>query len=111
MTPTLLVVTYRLRIPSADFRAHARTAAARIAEAPGLLWKVWGLDDETGFGTSTYLFRDGASAKAFAEGPTIAGLRDGPAWEVVTRIAPIDVGLSSITGAASILSLTDMATG
>lgn len=103
MIPTLLLVIYRLRIPVADFRAHAQTAAARIASTPGLAWKVWGLDDETGFGTSAYLFHDAASAKAFAEGPAIAELRDGPAADVVTRITPVDVGLSSITGAAPIL--------
>ena len=107
MTPTLLLVTYRLRIPAADFRAHAQAAAARIAGAPGLAWKVWGLDDETGFGASAYLFHDAASAKAFAEGPAIAELRDGPAEDVVTRIAPVDVGLSSITGAAPFLALAE----
>ncbi|HMQ94868.1 MAG TPA: YdhR family protein [Amaricoccus sp.] len=111
MTPTLILVTYRLRVPVAEFRAHARTAAARIAEAPGLLWKVWGLDEATGLGTSAYLFRDSASAEAFAEGPATSELRAGPAMDVFTRIAPVDAGLSAITGAARFLAPTDMATG
>jgi hypothetical protein len=105
MTPTLLLVTYRLRIPVTDFRAYARTVATGIASAPGLVWKVWGLDDETGLGTSAYLFRDAASAKAFGEGPAIGELRAGPAADVVTRIAPVDVGLSALTGATPILGL------
>ena len=48
MTLTLLSVTYRLRAPAQDFRVHAETAAHTIARAPGLAWKIWGLDPETG---------------------------------------------------------------
>ena len=62
MTLTLLSVTYRLRAPAQDFRVHAETAAHTIARAPGLAWKIWGLDPETGRGTSIYLFRDAAAA-------------------------------------------------
>ena len=107
MTPTLLLVTYRLRIPVADFRAHARTVAARIAAAPGFVCKLWVLDDDTGLGTSVYLFRDAISAEAFAGGPAIAELRSGPAAEVTTRMAPVDAELSTITGAATILALAE----
>lgn len=105
MTLTMLVVSYQLRIPSETFRNHAKTAAVRIAEAPGLVWKIWGLDPDSGEGTSVYIFRDMVTAQAFADGPAIGALRNGPAENVVTRIAPVDVTLSSLTGAASALSL------
>ena len=72
MTPTIATVSYRLRVPAAAFRAHARDVAPRIAETPGLAWKIWGLDAATGEGESLYLFRDTASASAFAEGPVVA---------------------------------------
>jgi hypothetical protein len=101
------LVTYRLRIPAGEFRSQAETAARRIADAPGLMWKIWGLDPATGLGTSCYLFRDAASAEAFAAGPALAELRNGPASEVATRIAPVDSVLSTITGAGPALALVD----
>lgn len=103
MTPSLLVVTYQLRIPFAAFRGPAETAARQIADAPGLIWKIWGLDPDTGEGTSAYLFRDDSHARAFAEGPAIAALREGPAAHVTTRLAPIDRELSLLTGAGRVL--------
>ena len=109
MTLTLLSVTYRLRAPAQDFRVHAETAAHTIARAPGLAWKIWGLDPETGLGTSIYLFRDAAAARAFAAGPAISALRNGPAEDVTTRIAPVDVALSIITGASGALALSEPA--
>jgi hypothetical protein len=107
MTPAQLSVTYRLRVPARDFRAHAETAAELIAKAPGLVWKIWGLDRESGLGASVYLFRDIASATAVAAGPAISELRSGPAEEVTTRIAPVDTGLSAITRAAAAVNPGD----
>ena len=106
MNLTLLTVAYRLRIPSAAFRPHAKLAGQRIAETPGLVWKIWGLDSDAGEGTSVYLFRDAASADAFAAGPAIEELRNGPAEQVTLRLSPVDVALSNITGAAAALAAT-----
>jgi|GEM_PF-2318060 len=104
MTLTLISVAYRLRIPAANFLAHAEDSAHRIAAAPGLVWKIWGLDSDTGEGTSFYLFRDAASAQTFANGPALAALRDGPAESVTVRVAPVDTSLSNITGAGPALA-------
>lgn len=106
MNQTLLIVTYRLRIPAEAFRSHAEIAGRRIAETPGLVWKIWGLDRETGEGSSVYLFGNTASAEAFATGAEIAGLRNGPAEQVSVRLAPVDTALSTITGAARALAAT-----
>jgi hypothetical protein len=108
MTPTLLCVTYKLRIPAENFRVAAQAAAQQIAAAPGLVWKLWGLDADTGEGTSFYLFRDAALAKAFASGQAIAALRSGPAETVTTRVAPVELPLSAITAAALASDLTPM---
>lgn len=104
MTATILAVTYTLRVPVAAFRDGAREAARRIADAPGVCWKIWGLDEVTREGTSFYLFDDRAAAEAFAAGPAIAALRDGPAMNVTTRLAPVDRDLSAVTHAARALS-------
>ncbi|MFO1144074.1 MAG: YdhR family protein [Amaricoccus sp.] len=104
MSLTIVTVAYRLRVPVVAFRDHAREVAERIAAAPGLVWKIWGLDEATGEGTSVYLFRDVASADAFAEGPVLAELRDGPADRVTVRLAPVVRDLSEITRAAAALA-------
>jgi len=101
---TAVTVAYRLRVPVSAFRDRAREVAARIAETPGLVWKIWGLDDATGEGTSLYLFRDAASAAAFAGGPVLAALRDGPADRVEVRLAPVVRDLSEVTRAAAALA-------
>lgn len=103
MSLTILAVTYTLSVPAEAFQARAAEAARQIAEAPGLRWKIWGLDEATGKGTSFYLFADRVSAEAFADGPAIAALRDGPAEAVTTRIAPVNSALSMLTHAAGVL--------
>jgi hypothetical protein len=104
MTLTILAVTYSLKVPVPAFRERARKAAFEIADVPGLRWKIWGLDDATGEGTSVYLFSDRDAAEAFATGPAIAALRDGPAKEVAIRLAPVERDLSAVTHAARALS-------
>lgn len=104
MTQTLFTVDYDLTIPGAAFVDRAPEAAARIADAPGLVWKIWSLDRETGQGASTYLFRDRHSAEAFSEGPMIAALRDGPARNVRLRLAPVEQALSLQTNAEAALA-------
>ncbi|MTH79593.1 YdhR family protein [Paracoccus aestuariivivens] len=98
-TPALLVVNYQLKIPSDQFRSAVNEVIPATVAADGLVWKIWGLDNSTGRGNSAYLFRDRASAEAYAEGPVIAGLRHGPAQSVEISIALIDQALSSLTNA------------
>lgn len=104
MTQTLLTVSYDLTIPSADFLDGAPEVANVIAGLPGLVWKIWSLDRETGEGASAYLFRDRASAEAFAAGPVVAALRNGPVRNLRLRLAPIERDLSLGTRAARALA-------
>jgi hypothetical protein len=95
----LLMATYRVSGDLEAFRAKAAEVAAKIALAPGLRWKVWGLGSD-GSGVSSYLFETKDSADAFASGPIIAGLRANPAVQGVTLIsAPVDTALSQVTHA------------
>jgi hypothetical protein len=95
----LLTVTYRVSDLEA-FKPRAAEVAARIAGAPGLRWKIWGLGPD-GSGLSAYLFETADAADAFASGPVIAGLRANPAVQGVTVVsAPVDATLSQVTHAA-----------
>jgi hypothetical protein len=95
----LLTVTYRVSEDLEAFRAKAAEVAAKIAGAPGLRWKVWGLSSD-GSGVSAYLFETADAADAFANGPFIAGLKANPAVQGVTLAsAPVDATLSQVTRA------------
>jgi hypothetical protein len=95
----LLTVTYRFSGDLEAFRAQAAEVAAKIADAPGLRWKIWGLGSD-GSGVSAYLFETADAADAFASGPVIAGLKGNPAVQGVTLArAPVDAKLSQVTHA------------
>jgi len=105
MTQTLLTVRYRLTGDITGFRTRMDAVATAMMPMDGLSWKIWGLDPEKGIGLSAYLFADAASARAFTEGPVIAGLRRSPGVaEVEFTLAPVDRALSLITGAEAALS-------
>jgi hypothetical protein len=53
--------------------------ASAIAAVPGLLSKVWIIDEQRRRAGGVYLFTDRAAATAYLEGPIVAGLRANPA--------------------------------
>lgn len=93
----------RLTVPPAEFLARVGEPARAIASALGLIFKLWGLDTDIGLATSSYLFCDRAAADAFAAGPMIDTLRNGPATEVLVRVAPVNSDLSRITHAGFVI--------
>lgn len=106
MNQTLLTVTYKLRSDAASFKRNMEGAADRIGDADGLLWKIWGLDDQTMRGLSVYLFENSKAAMDFAEGPMIAGLRNHPdVTDVALEHATVDRRLSVLSGAAVALGV------
>lgn len=104
MAPVLLSIAYDLHVPVDAFLERAPMIAARIAQTPGLIWKVWSLDRDSGHGASSYLFRDMASARAFADSPIVGSLRTRLANDVRIDILPVETGLSSTTHAASVMA-------
>ena len=91
-------IQFDLRCTPAEFREHAAHVAGAIAAVPGLLWKVWILDEEHGRGGGVYLFADRAAATAYLEGPIVSGLRGNPALAgVEVRLFDVLEGPSVIT--------------
>ncbi|WP_162917300.1 YdhR family protein [Dongia deserti] len=105
MQHMLITVRYRVAGNHAHFRHDMSKAAAMIAELPGLAWKIWGFDQDRGAGVSAYLFESEPAARAFLAGPVLERLRNRPdVTEVTFDIAPVDRGLSAITGATRALA-------
>jgi hypothetical protein len=93
-----LQIQLDLRCTPAQFREHAAQVSATIAAVPGLLWKVWILDEEHGRGGGVYLFADRAAATAYLEGPIVSGLRGNPA------VAGIEIRLFDVLEGPSVIT-------
>src|SRR5262245_61566258 len=79
MSPRVNVhILFDLR-SAAECRGLADHVAGTVAAVPGLLWKIWIVDEERRRGGGVYLFADRAAAVAYVEGPIISSLRANPA--------------------------------
>ena len=99
MSPKVnLQIQFDLRCTPAEFRGHADQVAGVFAAVPGLLSKLWILDEERGRAGGVYLFADRAAATAYLEGPIFKGLRENPALSgVEARLFDVLEGPSVIT--------------
>ena len=79
-----LRIEFDLRCSATEFRAHADHVASAFTSGPGLLWKVWIIDEERKRAGGLYLFSDRNAANAYLEGPIVAGLKTNPAIAGVT---------------------------
>src|SRR4029453_17304128 len=99
MSPRVnLQIQFDLRCSPAEFREHADHVASAFAAVPGLLWKIWLLDEERGRGGGVYLFADRAAATAYLAGPIVAGLRANPA------VAGVEVRLFDVLDGPSVIT-------
>ena len=91
-------IQFDLRCTPAEFREHANHVAGAVAAVPGLLSKVWILDEERHRAGGVYLFADRVAATAYLEGPIVKRLRENPALaSVEVRLFDVIEGPSVIT--------------
>jgi hypothetical protein len=92
-------VLYQVTGDRSVYRALAEQAAPQLARTPGLLWKLWLLDEGGHQAAGVYLFVDDHAARAFLDGPALDGLRKHPAISGLTaRRYGVLADLSLITG-------------
>lgn len=78
MSHKILQVNLKFSIPRADLEAAWLPVAQPIADVPGLLWKVWLMNEVDHEAGGIYLFESEASAQAYLAGPIVAGLKASP---------------------------------
>jgi Putative mono-oxygenase ydhR len=104
---THLQIEFEFACTLDQYRQLTEHAAPRIAGVPGLVSKLWIVDEERRRAGGAYLFSDRSSAAAYLEGPIVAGLRKNPAFrDVVVRLfdvlsAPSEVTRGTAQGRAS----------
>ena len=79
MSQKLLQVNMKFSIPRADLETAWLEAAQPIADVPGLLWKVWLMNEKEREAGGIYLFESDAAAQSFLAGPIVAALKSSPA--------------------------------
>ena len=75
---TILHVRTTTRTSPGAILAGAADPARAIAAVPGLIWKVWILDEAASELGGVYLFASRAQAQAYVDGPILEHLRHDP---------------------------------
>ena len=72
-------INFKFNMPERDYERALAPLAGDIAAVPGLLWKVWLMNEAEGEAGGIYLFRDGASLDSYLNGPIMTGVSAHPA--------------------------------
>jgi len=79
MSQQILQVNMNYNIPRADLEAAWLGVAQPIADTPGLVWKVWLMNEQEKEAGGIYLFESPEAAHAYASGPIVEALKASPA--------------------------------
>ena len=79
MSQQILQVNMNFSIPRADLETAWLGAAQPISDTPGLLWKVWLINEEKKEAGGIYLFENEDALLAYVGGPIVAALKASPA--------------------------------
>jgi hypothetical protein len=84
MAKKILQINLRFNVSAADLEEEFKGAAGFIKEVPGLKWKMFGMNEETGEGAGIYLFENEEALKSYLEGPIIAEMKKKEAFSDIT---------------------------
>ena len=74
----ILQINFRLNVPTTEYRKMCKSLAQTIAGVPGLVWKVWLLNEQDGEAGGIYLFQDEQSLAAYLSSPIIREIKSLP---------------------------------
>lgn len=96
--PKLLQINFSYTIPTGDLGEMFAPAVKPIAEAKGLHWKIWLIDEKERTAGGIYLFEDDASVRAYLDGPIVAQLASSPAFtNMSARVSDVLAGPTAAT--------------
>jgi len=100
MSHTHLQIEFEFTCAAHEYQQLAAQRAPTLASVPGLVSKLWIVDEEQRRAGGAYLFSDRAAANAYLEGPIVAGLRANPAFRHVSvRLFDVLTAPSTVTRA------------
>jgi Putative mono-oxygenase ydhR len=99
-TYTVLHLRFKLRVPPDVLLAHSREAAAVIASAEGLIWKIWVFQKEELEVGGMYLFASREAAEAYLNHPVIQAVSSNPTViSSQSQLWDVESSLSALTRA------------
>jgi hypothetical protein len=78
MPQQILQVNLKFSIPRTDLASAWLGAAQPIADTPGLVWKVWLMNEAESEAGGIYLFETKDAVQAYLSGPIVATLKASP---------------------------------
>jgi hypothetical protein len=74
----ILQFNFKLNVSPVEYRQICESVAQAIADVPGLVWKVWLLNEREGEAGGIYLFQDEQSLVGYLSGPIVAQIKSPP---------------------------------
>lgn len=84
MEGQIVQINYKLEGPRDKYLEENLPYAQPIADTPGLLWKIWTINEQTGEAGGVYFFEDAASVQSFLDGPIITEMKGDPSLIIKT---------------------------
>lgn len=98
MSKTILQINYKINSPRADHTALVTPMAEPIASAPGLVWKIWLMNEADHEAGGIYLFESREAAEGFANSPAVKDFVAHPMISSVSaKLFEPDEALSKVT--------------
>lgn len=79
MSAKILQLNFRFSVPRAEYEGAVSPLADDFAQVPGLVWKIWLMNEAESEAGGIYLFEDESSLKAYLEGPLAGAVKTHPA--------------------------------
>jgi hypothetical protein len=79
MSGMLLQLNFKFNVTPADYEGAVSPLADQFAAVPGLIWKVWIINEAESEAGGIYLFEDAASLQTLLESELAAGVINHPA--------------------------------
>ena len=69
MSERLLQINFNLKVTPGEYEQAAKSLVDQFANLPGLMWKIWTMNEEQNEAGGVYLFENESSMNAFLAGP------------------------------------------
>lgn len=79
MGAKILQVNFKFNVPKSDYEQAAQSLASEFAAVPGLVWKVWLMNEADSEAGGIYLFDSEKSLNTYLSGPLAAQIKSHPA--------------------------------
>ena len=79
MSEQILQLNFKFNVTTGEYEELVSAMAESFAKVPGLVWKIWILNETQSEAGGIYLFDSEASLQSFLDGPLAAQVKSHPA--------------------------------